>query len=418
MNVAAACVFLLDWIARSAVVAIAALALRAAAPTRSAALRHAILRCALILVVALPFVPVPPTVVELAIDPGPFAEDGPRNPTPDRGLASSLALVVWAVGATLSVIRLAMSARPPRADRSQAVAPAVIGAFKLACFDAGIRRHVTLSISNETRTPSTHGWLRPCVVVPRSATHWPGPTLAAALRHEAAHVRRADWLVFVLARLVACLHWPNPIMGRLARDLERDAEDACDDDALSQGAVPSELASALLATGTRQNVSMAGLGSSLVARRIERVLADVPRAGDVSRFVMLPIVLALASVAVSVRISAPVERSALAEATSATPAAALSIAPAAPPAAPSPPAPRAAEAPAPLPSRDTSIVGPEQQPAPHSQDVSAPPARRPEVRPALPSGPRSWSGMLFPGVSLRVISVQVRIPVGSPRRER
>ena len=49
------------------------------------------------------------------------------------------------------------------------------------------------------------------------------------LQHERTHLRRGDWAVKLLAHLVLCLHWFNPLVWLAFRLLCRDIEIACDE---------------------------------------------------------------------------------------------------------------------------------------------------------------------------------------------
>ena len=53
--------------------------------------------------------------------------------------------------------------------------------------------------------------------------------VASRLAHEMAHVRRADWLVIILAELNRAFYWFHPVAWILKRRLSELAEQNCDD---------------------------------------------------------------------------------------------------------------------------------------------------------------------------------------------
>jgi len=81
--------------------------------------------------------------------------------------------------------------------------------------------------------PMTIGWLTPKILLPIAWREWDPSKLRAVLAHEEAHVRRADWVIGIVARLNCCLLWFHPLAWWLRRELAVQAEYACDDSALA-----------------------------------------------------------------------------------------------------------------------------------------------------------------------------------------
>ncbi|TGD72124.1 M56 family metallopeptidase [Mangrovimicrobium sediminis] len=108
------------------------------------------------------------------------------------------------------------------------------------------RRAVEVIISGEVSSPMTWGWLRPQVLLPPGARSWDCADLAMVIRHEQAHIDRADWLWHLWARCVHALYWPVPGIRQVLRQLSLSAEQACDDHVLATGVAPSRYAAMLL----------------------------------------------------------------------------------------------------------------------------------------------------------------------------
>lgn len=142
--------------------------------------------------------------------------------------------------------------------------------------------------SGDVRVPVTIGVLKPAILLPAHWRDWPAERLAAAIAHEAAHVRRRDWLTGVLAAANKALFWFHPLAWWLERRLATLAEHAADDAALLAVGDRNGYARALLDVaaaleGARWRVFEPGAAmarSSQVGRRIEAILdasRTVPR---------------------------------------------------------------------------------------------------------------------------------------------
>jgi uncharacterized protein (TIGR03435 family) len=73
------------------------------------------------------------------------------------------------------------------------------------------------------------GFRRPMVMLPPDAPNWDASDLRRTLAHECEHVRRNDWLVHGIARVVCSLYWFHPLAWAAWRHLRLEAERACDD---------------------------------------------------------------------------------------------------------------------------------------------------------------------------------------------
>jgi beta-lactamase regulating signal transducer with metallopeptidase domain len=105
--------------------------------------------------------------------------------------------------------------------------------------EAGIGRDVELRMSKECRVAMTWGTWRPVILLPTEAQIWAEERLAMVLRHELAHVKRADYLTRLCSQAVCAVYWPNPLVWLGARRLRFAQEQACDDCVLMAG-VPAE----------------------------------------------------------------------------------------------------------------------------------------------------------------------------------
>jgi hypothetical protein len=152
-------------------------------------------------------------------------------------------------------------------------------------------------VSSWISVPMTAGWLRPKILLPEGWESWEQDKLDAVLAHERTHVRRADWLIAMLAGLNRSIFWFHPLAWWLERRLAALAEQACDDAALLEVA-HAPYAAALLdmaaAVKTAQGrliwEAMAMAKAAEVKQRIERILDEtrqIPRGVTRARWVAL-----------------------------------------------------------------------------------------------------------------------------------
>lgn len=125
---------------------------------------------------------------------------------------------------------------------------------------------------------ATVGWLRPRVVIGAGfAEQLTDPMLAAALAHEAAHVRARDPLRLVVLRLCLAVNpVARPLLERLASQWAAVRETHCDRDAVLQGAKPLCLAEAIVRAARPGRYEGVGLGPAdtlILGLRVQLLLA-------------------------------------------------------------------------------------------------------------------------------------------------
>ncbi|HXM78847.1 MAG TPA: M56 family metallopeptidase [Thermoanaerobaculia bacterium] len=173
--------------------------------------------------------------------------------SPQRGSGPAAwapwALLLWAVGAAFSLARLAVGSLRVRAIVRAAV-PLADRDWSFAAADLsgrlGLRRRVRLLSSAEVPVAMTAGIRRPVLLLHENARKWPADRRRVVLLHELAHVRRSDWLTFLVAELAAAVYWFHPLVWLARREARWSGERACDDLVLDSGTKPSVYAAHLL----------------------------------------------------------------------------------------------------------------------------------------------------------------------------
>ncbi len=159
--------------------------------------------------------------------------------------------------------------------------------IRTLAIQAGVNRQVTLLLHEDLQTPATFGHLWPAILLPADAPAWSGADIERALVHELEHVRRMDWLVHLVARVVTAVYWFHPLVWIAWRLLCLDSERACDD-AVLRGAEPADYAEQLLTLARRLSPSRARPLLSMASRsdlsaRVAGVLDSGRPRGQASR---------------------------------------------------------------------------------------------------------------------------------------
>ena len=90
---------------------------------------------------------------------------------------------------------------------------------------AGLKREVELCRCSLVHTPLLMGFLRPVILLPDGM---PQTALDTALAHELTHWKARDTARLLWASLVRAVHWFNPMVWLLVRQLRREVELCCD----------------------------------------------------------------------------------------------------------------------------------------------------------------------------------------------
>jgi beta-lactamase regulating signal transducer with metallopeptidase domain len=158
-------------------------------------------------------------------------------------------ITVWAVGSVLLLLYLIgsrllgwwVASRAPELAEQH-----LSEAVQAVAQQQQLSRPISVATCNFFKVPFVSGTIRPRLVLPIEAGRWPADRVRAILHHEVAHIRRRDVLSQLIAQLVCCLYWFNPLVWVLERRLFIERERACDDVALADNIPASEYAGHLM----------------------------------------------------------------------------------------------------------------------------------------------------------------------------
>ena len=179
---------------------------------------------------------------------------------PETAEPLSIVVIAWAIGVCLFGFHLLRSGA--QVARLRRAASPLVAADRLEALHRlsarlGLTSEVRLFESLSIDVPAVVGWLRPAVVIPLSTLAGLSTShFEAILAHELAHVRRRDYLVNVVQRVVETLLFYHPAVWWVSGWIRREREHCCDE-------------IAACASGDRVNYARA-------LRALEELRADAP----------------------------------------------------------------------------------------------------------------------------------------------
>lgn len=120
-----------------------------------------------------------------------------------------------------------------------------------------VKASVELYTNNLISSPLLIGFFRPCIVLP--SANIPPADFEYTILHELTHYKRRDMFYKWLVQLTACVHWFNPLVYLMSREVGRACELSCDEavikvlDAHARRAYGDTLINAMGADGNYKN---------------------------------------------------------------------------------------------------------------------------------------------------------------------
>jgi bla regulator protein BlaR1 len=108
--------------------------------------------------------------------------------------------------------------------------------------ELGIKREVRVVVSSRCRLPFTYNFIHPTLVIPDESKNWPKKKRRAILIHELSHIRRHDFLILILSRVICSVFWFIPVTWIAHADMQLEQEKICDSISVEEGERPAEYA--------------------------------------------------------------------------------------------------------------------------------------------------------------------------------
>lgn len=150
-------------------------------------------------------------------------------------------------------------------------------------FHIGIKKKVSIWLSEKATVPSVIGFLKPMILLPVTALNNLTTAQAEAIiLHELAHIRRYDYLVNFVQCFIEMILFFNPFAKMLSNAARKERENCCDDWVMNYQYNKHEYASALLILEQNRFTSIqfalaATDGKKNLLNRIKRLFADEPK---------------------------------------------------------------------------------------------------------------------------------------------
>lgn len=152
------------------------------------------------------------------------------NRQPSVSIGSAL-LAVYLTGAAitlaLQLLRHARYMHLIRRWRMPAQERRLLSVYEDVCSEMGLRRRPQLMLCRIVDSPLLTGLMHPVILLPDSTLNL--QELRLILRHELTHYRRGDLYIKGFMLLCVSLHWYNPLIYRLRRELNYACEASCDE---------------------------------------------------------------------------------------------------------------------------------------------------------------------------------------------
>jgi bla regulator protein blaR1 len=265
--------FLIEFVIRTSLIAVAAALVLTAMRIRTAPARHAVWAGVVLTMIALPA----------------WVAWGPKARVPILPPETRATAVVIPVGSAPVLATVETPSARPAPQRpawSWAILPGGIyfaGGFALLLrLAVGTVRAKRLR-ADSCFVPVTVGFFRPRIILPEGAADWPRARLDAVLLHEREHARRRDPLFQWIALLNRALFWFHPLAWWLERKLSGLAEEACDAAVLAKGLDAREYSEVLLdlarsveRAGARVEVMGMAMPGAFLPQRIRRIMGAAP----------------------------------------------------------------------------------------------------------------------------------------------
>jgi bla regulator protein blaR1 len=141
----------------------------------------------------------------------------------------------------------------------------------------GIKRQVSIYISEFIQSPVTIGFLKPIILLPvASLNNLTLQQAEAVLLHELSHIRRYDYLVNVFISVIHTVLYFNPFVKLFVTTAEHKREESCDQVVLQFGYDKVGYATALLnlekASAQSRLLAIGATGKSNFVQRIEKIV--------------------------------------------------------------------------------------------------------------------------------------------------
>lgn len=140
-------------------------------------------------------------------------------------------IVLWGLSAFILFLRKVIAYRRfvsfVKEGRKELSGEDILNRLAEASRRAGVKRAVGIYSNSRISSPMLIGFFRPFIVLPDAEMDT--SALQLVMEHELIHYKRLDMLYKWLVQITQCIHWFNPLMYIMGKEINRDCELACDE---------------------------------------------------------------------------------------------------------------------------------------------------------------------------------------------
>ena len=210
-------------------------------------------------------------------------------------LAATLGMVIRKVTIYQSFMRYIKAGLAPVADMR------ILDQLSIVAEQAGVKKPVELCVNPLVSSPMLIGFFHPCIVLP--GVDISEKDFRHIVLHELTHYKRGDMFYKWLVQITVCLHWFNPFVYLMGREIAKACEFSCDEAVLAKigydnarGYGETLLGAMAAIRGYKENLGVAGLSENkqLLKERLGAIM-DFKRKSKAIRFLTVLLTLGVVS---------------------------------------------------------------------------------------------------------------------------
>jgi beta-lactamase regulating signal transducer with metallopeptidase domain len=183
--------------------------------------------------------------------------------------------------------------------------------FATLVTQVGVNPRIELRISTFAIVPCAIGYFKPVILLPLAVlTGMTQAQVEMILLHELAHVRRQDYAIGLMQKIITTLFFFNPFLRWISNQIDKEREHACDDIAVATSNNPVLFAHTLKEFANmsiNQKPAMHITGNRLLLTRITRLFNKNERTTKSRHSLVASLLIILSSVVVTVCANAKLE---------------------------------------------------------------------------------------------------------------
>lgn len=141
-------------------------------------------------------------------------------------LAAALGMLIRKITVYQSFVRYISSGLTPVADMD------ILDQLSIITDQIGIKKPVELCVNAQISSPMLMGYFHPYIILPSMDIS--EKNLRYIMLHELIHYKRRDMIYKWLVQITVCLHWFNPFVHLMSREITKACEFSCDEAVLTK----------------------------------------------------------------------------------------------------------------------------------------------------------------------------------------